>query len=232
MRWSARSVVVVAALSAALLLGRRWFAEPLAAQAPGDRSAVAAPADVDLAQSRVFIFVGKTGLGHDHGVEGFLSAGTLDLSRATDAGRLEFDLASFVADTPAARAYVRLEGETDAETQQAVTDNMLGAAVLDVENYPTATFDVESVTRLESSAEDPRPRYRLEGPFTLHGVSQRIRVLAVTEERDGWLRVRGGFVIQQTDYGIKPFRKALGAVGVADELKIWGELWVVPVEGG
>lgn len=40
------------------------------------------------------------------------------------------------------------------------------------------------------------------------------------------LHVRGRFAVLQTQYGIKPFSKGLGAIGVADELQIWGDLWV------
>ena len=36
----------------------------------------------------------------------------------------------------------------------------------------------------------------------------------------------GNFSLLQTDYGIKPFTTALGAIGVADRLTIYGDLWV------
>ncbi|MGV2340918.1 MAG UNVERIFIED_CONTAM: hypothetical protein LVR18_45365 [Planctomycetaceae bacterium] len=35
--------------------------------------------NVDLQASRVYVFVGKTGLGHDHGVEGRLKSGQVTL---------------------------------------------------------------------------------------------------------------------------------------------------------
>jgi hypothetical protein len=43
---------------------------------------------------------------------------------------------------------------------------------------------------------------------------------------NGYTRIFGNFSILQSDFGIMPFRKALGAVGVADRLTIYGELWV------
>ena len=92
---------------------------------------------VELKTSRVYVFVGKTGLGHEHAVLGMLKAGELHLGREKDAGKLEFDMRSFVADTPDARGYVGLKGETDRATQQKVNSNMLGPDVLNVASFPT-----------------------------------------------------------------------------------------------
>ena len=52
------------------------------------------------------------------------------------------------------------------------------------------------------------------------------RFLTEAIKSDGYVHLRGSFSIAQTDYGITPFRKVLGAVGVADRLTIWGDLWV------
>lgn len=103
-----------------------------AAQAP------APPGGIDIATSRVYVFVGKTGLGHDHAVIGRLSAGHLRLDAPERAGQLVFDMTSFRADTAEARKALGLRGETDAKTQQQVNDNMLGPDVLDVARHPTA----------------------------------------------------------------------------------------------
>jgi polyisoprenoid-binding protein YceI len=99
---------------------------------------------VDLQTSRVYVFVGKRGLGHEHAVEGSLAAGTLRLGAAEQAGRLVFDMRSFRADTAAARRLLELPGETDPDTHRQVTDNMLGPDVLDVARHPQAIFDVAS----------------------------------------------------------------------------------------
>ena len=42
--------------------------------------------------------------------------------------------------------------------------------------------------------------------------------------------MRGSFRIKQTDYGIRPYSKAFGAVSVADELRIFGEIWLGAAE--
>ena len=182
--------------------------------------------EVDLARSRVFIFVGKTGLGHDHGVVGQLKSGVLHLGAKQQAGQLVFDMKTFVADTPEARRFVGLSGETDAKTRKAVTQNMLGADVLDAAKYPTATFNISSsLATAPPNAKSP-PLFILDGQFTLHGVTKPLRLTIQVEEDSSSAHVRGGFSIRQTDFGITPYSKAFGAIGVADTLKIWGDLWV------
>ncbi|MCA9212521.1 MAG: YceI family protein [Planctomycetales bacterium] len=191
---------------------------------PGSAPAVG---NVDLAKSRAFIFVGKTGLGHDHGVEGQLSAGNINLGAKQQCGSLVFDMKSFDADTPTARKYVSLEGTTDASTRKKVNDNMKGSAVLDVERHPTARFDIQSAIPIEQRSSRGNPVYQLSGNFTLHGVARPIRFNAEAVAQQGATRLRGGFAIRQSDFGIKPFTKAFGAVGVADELKIYGDIVLV-----
>ena len=49
---------------------------------------------------------------------------------------------------------------------------------------------------------------------------------AVAEARAGALLLRGSFSLKQSAYGMKPYAKFGGMVGVADELKIWGDVWL------
>jgi polyisoprenoid-binding protein YceI len=187
----------------------------------------AAAGDVDVSRSRVYTFVGKTGFGHEHGVTGRLKAGSIRLGADRDAGQLVFDLTSFSADTREARRYVGLEGETDASTQEQVTTNMLGAYVLDTEHNPTATFVINSALPVRGNQPGGAKRYQLEGQFTLHGLTRPLRIFAEARAESGAIRLRGAFALLQTDYGIKPFSKALGAVGVTDKLKIYGDILIV-----
>lgn len=187
---------------------------------------------VRLEDSRVYVFVGKTGLGHDHGVEGRLRSGWLTPGASADAGELVFDMQSFDADTAAARRYVGLPGTTDASTRRQVNDNMRGPAILDVRRFPTATFRIRSARPVSSRGPGGRPLYQLDGSFTLHGITHPLQVMADVTEADGAWRVQGSFAIQQTAYGITPFRKALGAVGVTNQLKIHGDLRVLPETAG
>ena len=183
------------------------------------------PGEIDLQQSRVYVFVGKTGLGHDHGIEGLLRAGELQLGAERNAGRLEFDLRSFTADTAAARAYVGLAGQTDRKTADKVTANMLSPAVLDVGRFPTAVFEATAITPLPRQGNQPQ-QYQLTGDFTLHGIKRQIRFPAQAEAAQGLMHLRGSFAIRQTDFQITPYSQAFGAVGVADQLTIYGDLWL------
>ncbi len=94
------------------------------------------------------MFVGKTGLGHEHGVEGKLKSGHIVLKHRRDAGELVFDMNSFDADTNAARRYVGLAGTTDTSTRQQVNANMKGDPILGVRRYPTATYQIDSARNL------------------------------------------------------------------------------------
>lgn len=184
------------------------------------------PGDVYLAGSRVYAFVGKTGFGHEHGVVGQLLSSKLQLDAAQNAGRLDFDLRTFTADGDAARKYVGLEGTTPPTTQQEVNTNMLGAAVLDVAHYPTASFVVHSAQRLPQPSQRGLMQYQLDGDFTFHGVTRPLQIVTEAEEQGGWTHLRGGFRLVQSQFGITPFSKAFGAVGVADEVKVYGDLWI------
>jgi polyisoprenoid-binding protein YceI len=201
---------------------------------PAPAAAPPAPGDVDLATSRVYVFVGKTGLGHNHAVSGLLQAGRVVLGAADQAGMLVFDMRSFTADTVEARKALGLPGETDASTQKQVQANMTGPDVLDVARHPTATFQIRSALSSKQQVQGRPPVYELIGAFTLHGVTREVMIPVEVEQRGEWLRLRGMFVIKQTDFGMKPYKKLGGVVGVADELRITGDILVraTPPRGG
>lgn len=179
---------------------------------------------INTSTSRVYTYVGKTGFGHEHAVEGKIKAGSLKLGTRSNAGKIIFDMTTWKADTPQARKYIGLSGSTSASTQKDVNTNMLGSAVLNVHKYPTATFEVNSALPLNQKSSSGKTLYQLNGKFTLHGVSRKLNVVAeVTEKKDSY-HLRGNFSILQTHYGITPFSKAFGAVGVTDQLKIFGEI--------
>jgi hypothetical protein len=182
------------------------------------------PGDAILESSRAYVFVGKSGLGHEHAIVGRVSAGRIVLGAAEDAGFLEFDMTSFVADTQAARDFIGLEGEVGESTRQKVTENMCGADVLNVAKHPTARFAIARAVPLKKRrVEDPQ-RYELTGDFTLCGTTQPIRIVADVERLEDGVRLVGKFSILQSDFGIEPYSTAFGAVGVADELTIWGDV--------
>src|SRR5580704_19062918 len=135
---------------------------PVRAQAPREaRNARLRPGEIDTDQSRVFIFVDKTGFGHQHGVVGRLKGGYLRVAKES-AGKILFDISSFRADTLEARRRVGLEGAGSEDEQEQVTANMLGGSVLDVAQFPTALFTVGSVRRFEERNPAGMPQYALD----------------------------------------------------------------------
>jgi hypothetical protein len=184
------------------------------------------PGDVYLPSSRVYAFVGKTGFGHEHGVIGQLKEGRIDLSGAREPGNLVFDMSTFAADTPEARKFVGLQNQTDASTQQQVNTNMRGSEVLDVAKFPSASFRIKQVAKLDQPSKRNLRQVQLNGDFTLHGITKPIQVVAEVQEQGGWTHLMGGFTMLQSQYDITPFTKAFGAVGVTDQLTIWGDMWI------
>lgn len=190
-----------------------------------------AAGDVYLDASRVYVKVDKKGFGHFHGVAGRIASGNLQLGAAEHAGQVVFDMTSFRADTPAARKYVGLEGETSESTQNEVTTNMLGEQILNVERFATATFTIDSALPASQPSRDGHPQYELMGSLELHGATAPVRFLVEVQPKNGWQHVRGGLPLKQTDFGITPFSKAFGAIGVANVVQVWGDIWVAPSAG-
>jgi polyisoprenoid-binding protein YceI len=184
-----------------------------------------APGDINLEASRVYIFVDKTGFGHQHAVEGRLAEGKLRVAGRA-AGRMVFDLQSFKADTTTARRYLGLKSEFDKKTQDDVTANMHSPDVLDVARFSTATFAIDSFQLLEDREKSGKMQYRFDGEFKLHGTKHPLRFIAEGTQERGYLHLKGSFRMRQSDYRITPFKKALGAVGVADALTVHGDIWV------
>lgn len=183
--------------------------------------------EIDTKTSRVYTYVGKTGLGHEHAVIGEIKAGSLNLGARNNAGKIVFDMTTWKADTPEARKYIGLKGTTSASTQRDVNANMLGSSVLDVRKYPTATFEITSAVPVKENAPTGKSFYQLDGKFTLHGVTRNLRLIAEVTEKNHQNHLRTSFAIKQTHFGITPYSKAFGAVGVTDELKIYGDINIV-----
>src|SRR5262245_29109995 len=93
--WTMRAhwMQFIARLAVAILVG---FASHVRAEEKKDPGGAG---NVDTKASRVYVLVGKEGIGHEHGVEGQLKEGTVQLGKDSEAGQIVFDLASFESDT-------------------------------------------------------------------------------------------------------------------------------------
>ncbi|MEN1681773.1 MAG: YceI family protein [Planctomycetota bacterium] len=201
----------------------------LVAELPAQSQPSYGPGDVNLEHTRAYAFIGKGGLvGHTHAVAGTMSRGRLVLGAPQNAGEFVFDMTSFEADGEAARAYVGLKGGTADWMRKQVNEHMHGTSGLDTKKFPTAVFKIDSATPLATAAQSGKPQYELRGAFTLFGATRPLRIVADAEMINGWVHVTTQFTIKHSDFGRKPYSKAMGAIGIADEVKIWGDAWVAP----
>jgi hypothetical protein len=108
----------------------------------------------------------------------------------------------------------------------------VGPDVLDVDRHPTATFDIGSALRSARPGAGAKPTVDLAGSFTLHGVTRKVVIPVEVESVGPILRLTGSFRIKQSEFGMKPYKKFGGVVGVADELSIHGDIRIAATPAG
>ena len=104
---------------------------------------------------------------------------------------------------------------------------MFGKEVLDILQFPTATDDITSARLLQERSTNGLPQYFLEGELSLHAVTKKMSVVAEALEQNGWVRLRGHVSSKQSDFGMQPYTAMLGVIGVADQLELYGEAYIV-----
>lgn len=194
----------------------------LAASAPALGDAL----QVDPRASTLVVKLYRTGvaraLGHDHVVRATRFAGTVRFTPqqlGTSGVNLEVDATALRADEPEMRQRFEARGAPLSESErQEIQEAMEGPDQLDVAHYPKIRFESTEVTPLGSD------RYQITGRFTLHGTTRTVRFPATVEAQGTTLRASGSFDFLQSDYGIKPFRFALGAVGNRDRVTLHFDL--------
>lgn len=192
-----------------------WSLIAVAAAAIGSTATVAAPRDIDPAQSRVLVEVGKTGTlsflaGHPHVIEGPLH-GTLSIEPTHP------ELATAAFEIQASELIVRDEGEPAGDAAK-VQHTMAGPDVLDVSKYPTVSFRSTSIELLRRSGSDMK--LAVVGTLSLHGTTRSIEMPVDAQIAANGVTARGRFSVKQTDYGMKPVSVAGGMVSVKDALTI------------
>ena len=195
-QWASRRMLVVAGL---VMAGARFAP----AQAPAQDLVVYRL----LPSSRFEVRTGTTGLfafvGHSHVVRARAFTGSVRYRPgAPSTSRLEI--------TISAASLEVLTPHDPAEIQQ-VTETMR-TQVLHVDTYPEIRFTVTRAT--------PTPTgVRLDGDLTLVGRTRPVHVDAAVQVGPDTLRARGTFAVNQTDFGIKPYRGGPGGVvRVADRV--------------
>jgi polyisoprenoid-binding protein YceI len=96
--------------------------------------------------------------------------------------------------------------------------NVLHNVVLESEKFPTIKFASISVTDVQESNEGRT--FTLNGDLTIREVTRRVAVPLSVTIRDQELRATGEGRIKQSEFGIKPYTGGLGAIKIADEVKV------------
>jgi len=196
------------------------------------RDAVIAAADryqIDSQQSQVLIEVYRAGifsaLGHNHLLAVHQLAGIITVQPSGGvSAELGFRVNNLLVDDPGLRkkAGSAFQGEPDANDIIATRKNMLGARVLDAEQYPEINLQVVSVLCSATGCDSVVD-------ITAKAVKKRYSVPLQVSDKDGILRVNGRFEVNQSDFDIKPFSVLGGVIKVADRLKIQFDLVAMPI---
>lgn len=144
----------------------------------------------------VDLFVEKTGLmsGKKHWFRFPQFTGSFN----TDPAKVELQF-----DVKAMQCFDTWLSEKD---QKKVLEHALGKETLDAAKYPTVTF---TSTAVDGQA--------VTGMLTIRGISKPV---TVTVKQAGEGQYEGSAVFKMTDFGIKPAKAALGAVGTKDEMTL------------
>jgi polyisoprenoid-binding protein YceI len=114
--------------------------------------------------------------------------------------RVEIDAAQLKDETP----------ELSAADRAKVEKTVHGPEVLDAAAHPTIVFESN---RLEGG--------KLFGTLEIRGVKKKVEVpIAVERSKGGAIHARGALRFKQSDFGIRPMHKALGAIAVKDEVEV------------
>ena len=189
--------------------------------APPPTEAGATIYQIDPKASTLHVFVYRGGtfarLGHNHVMTSKSVTGRVWMRTPFPASgfELSFPVADLIVDDPDARraAGTDFPPEIPAGDKEGTRKNMLRKEVLDAETYPTVT--VKSAT-VEGSLQAPKITARI----TIKNATKEVVVPTTIVVNGEGLTASGEFDILQTDFGMKPFSVAMGALEVQDRLHV------------
>jgi hypothetical protein len=195
-------------------------------KSPSESSEGAKTYQVDTKTSRVYVRAGpETTTGHPHWMEGKLKSGKVTPGAG---GELVFDMKSLKTTLRQAPKGARLDGQPISENEaKKVNEALPGADVLDVEKFPTATYEIIIMKPADRQEAGDPGTYHLNGRLTLHGAEQPLRIEAKLERtaKEDALNLSGVFAIRLSAFGIKA---ATGPGGAADEVEVLADLSLGP----
>jgi polyisoprenoid-binding protein YceI len=199
---------------------------PTPAEPAPEQGATIYEIDPQASILHIHVFRGGTfaRLGHNHVMSSKSVTGRVWMRPQFSASgfELSFPVADLIVDDPEARRAAGSDFPPDipAADKEGTRKNMLRKDVLDAENYPTVT--VKSAA-LAGSVQAPQITARI----TIKDATREVAIPATVAVNGDRLTANGEFEIRQTDFGMKPFSVALGALEVQDQLRIRFDLVAV-----
>ena len=175
--------------------------------------------DPQASMLNILVFRGGTfaKLGHNHVMSSRSLTGRVWMHRelARSGFEIAFPVADLIVDDPDARRAAGSEfpPEIPEGDKQGTRKNMLRTEVLDAENYPRVEL---KSAKIEGSLPDVQVTARITIKQATREVVVPVKV-TVTGDR---LTAAGEFAIQQTEFDMKPFSVAMGALEVKDRLDV------------
>jgi polyisoprenoid-binding protein YceI len=116
--------------------------------------------------------------------------------------------------------------------QEKVYAQLRGPTVLDAAHYPEIRFVIHGLAPGPRVTGERTLEGELLGDLTLRGVTRPLRIPVRARWAGDQLEATGRTQFLQSEFGIKPLHKALGAIQVQDqvtvELHVWGEPAAAP----
>ena len=193
--------------------------QPQAPTAPDTRGATVYDVSPQSSQLAIYVFRGGkfSKLGHNHVMTSQNLAGRVwvhpDFARS--GFELSFPVAQLVIDDAEARRAAGSDFPPDIpqSDKDGTRKNMLKPEVLDGEHYPEVKL---RSAKVGGTLEAPQ----VTAHITIKETSRDVEVPVKIEAAGAKLTASGEFDVLQTEFGIKPFSVALGALEVQDRLHI------------
>jgi hypothetical protein len=187
---------------------------------------------VDESQSELRVLVYRAGplarFGHNHVVVNRALRGAATLAEGAAGFRLTVPAAGFVVDDAQARAEEGLDFAADVPdaAKSGTLQNMLGAAVLDADEFPIITVDSVAVLGRQG-APDLREMIATVS-ISVAGHESTIEVPFTLQSDASRLSATGSVGVRQSDLGFTPYSLMLGALQVQDLMTIKFKIIAVP----
>jgi hypothetical protein len=187
---------------------------------------------VDESQSELRVLVYRAGplarLGHNHVVVNRALSGAVSLAEGASAFRLTVPAAGFAVDDAQARGEEGLDFAADVPegAKSGTLQNMLGAALLDADEFPVITVDSVAVTGAQGAPDSGSMIATVS--VSVAGHESTVQVPFTLQSDSNRLSATGSLGLRQSDLGLTPYSLMLGALQVQDLMTIKFKIVALP----